>query len=167
MEKSLIKKIKTEEIEKLGVAMKVINSKPFFAIYSCIAISLVLLFVPGLAILGWIILPLALLVLIKIPNQKVISFYEKEMLIHSRKKGDQHQVIEYEHIVEWAVRQGKQGGDYLTVHVVGDEYVNVETFNSSTIFKQLNERIPNKESNKKKNQAMGNTKLTWPWGKKE
>lgn len=167
MENKVIEKINIQSVNQSIKPNKTIKSKPFFAIYSCIVISILLIVTQKIAILGFIILPIALFVLWKIPNKKQLEFYENFLLIYSPKSEDTCEKIEYKNIIEWVVRQGKQGGDSLIFRLEGDVYKQLESFRAVAIVHELNTIMPEKEAHRKKNNEMKNTAFKWPWGGKK
>ncbi|MEG0076533.1 hypothetical protein [Anaerorhabdus sp.] len=167
MENSLIELIDVERVKDLGTPKKTITSKPYFAIISCLVISILLILTKSLAILGLVILPIALLVLWKIPNKKTIEFFDNFLVIYPQSKETECKKIKYDDIIEWIVRQGTQGGDNLILHLTGDEYVQMESFRAVSVVKQFNIIMPEKEANRKKNAEMKTTSFKWPWGGKK
>lgn len=167
MENKSIETIQIQNVNQKEKPKKTIMTKPYFAIYSCITISLLLIISQKIAILGYIILPFALLVLWKVPNKKQLEFYDDYLLIYSEKNKEMCEKIEYKNIVEWVVRQGQQGGDCLIFRLEGNIYKQVESFRAVSIVRELNAIIPEKEANRKKNSEMKNTAFKWPWGGKK
>ncbi|SJZ71347.1 hypothetical protein [Anaerorhabdus furcosa] len=167
MENSLIELMNIEDVKNLGTPVKTITSKPYFAIITCLVISILLILSKSLAILGFIILPISLLVLWKIPNRKTIEFFDTFLIVYPQGKELQCKKINFNDIIEWIVRQGQQSGDILVLHLTGDEYVQMESFRAVSVVRQFNKIMPDKEANRKKNAEMKNTKFKWPWGDKK
>ncbi|MFV0255072.1 MAG: hypothetical protein ACK5G7_02965 [Erysipelotrichaceae bacterium] len=167
MKEILISYLNKNDVEQLGEADLIIFNKPYFAIISCIVISIFLIVTQKVAILGIIILPLALLVLWKIPNRISLTFFEKFLVAYPVKQDDgQYQKIYYADVVDWNLRKGTTGGDVLILHLSNDDYVHIETFKAITVIKKLNIIMPEKELNKKTKREMKHTKFKFPWSKK-
>lgn len=167
MEKEIVEYFNREEADKYGSPDLEIYSKPIVAIYVSIAAAIVLIVTVKVAILGFIILPLALFLLWKAPNNLQLRFYDKFLLLFPYKEDEKCKKINYDDVIEWSMRKGTVGGDILLLHLKDEKYEQIDVFRSIKVVRKLNLVMPDKEANAKNNRKMKNSSFKWPWSKKE
>ena len=168
MEKEIMQILTQEELASLGEPKVKVTSKPTSTLYICIVLGILMIVTKRFWVLGILVLPVSILALIKIPEERRVYLYETFLVMFQNIGQEIILKVDYDDIQEWYIKQGSTTGDFLQLRLSNDQLTQVECFNSGKITKYLNDIMPDKEANKKKVDAINPTpiKFQWPWGKK-
>lgn len=164
MTEELLNQMPIEEVEKLGQPTAQLTTKPYPAIITCLVVSIIMI-PTSLWVLGIIILPISILALWKIPNEKRVEFFNDCFVIYPPKRKDVCQKVRYDEVVQWKVQQGKTSADEFSIELADKKYITTGCFNSVKLYKTMNSIIPEKEASYIRKQNIKNTPLKWPWKK--
>lgn len=156
------------ELPENDKPVKTVSMKPYTSIAVCIIFSIVMIITNFIPIAGWIIIAIAIVVSIKIPNYKIMDAYQDYFVIYQRNDNTYCQLVHWNEVLEWAFKQGKgAGSDMIVVKIKGEEitedeegsedYVFIPCFNSIQMVHCFNKFVPELEAGKKVMAKMKNS----------
>lgn len=140
--------------------LKQVKMKPYTSIIVCVLLAVFLIGVNFIPWAGWIILAIAVLELVLIPDYKILDAYQDYFVVYTRKDNVYCQMVRWDEIERWALKSGKSATDAVVVQIGEDgleEYVFVPSFNSMKLIRVFNKFAGSKEANKQQLAKMKNS----------
>ena len=136
------------EIKPAGQPLRTITYKPYTACYIGTAAGIGMLFLRNwiFIVLGLFFIALALFVLLKIKDRKVLDIYQDGVLIYGLEDSSRGMYLRYGEVAEWSTKSA-QGGSECVYFVLEDgRQIYKDTFQALTAYRQLIKLIPEKET---------------------
>ena len=151
MSRELDNYVKVEELKPEGALLRSYNDKPVIGAIISVGLGAALFLMPYLIvrILGVLLALGGLYVLLIYRSQKVLSFYEKGVMVHKELDESQAIYLPYRQISGWSHKRTNLAVQNVIFMLRNGDYLYAETPDLKPMKKLLRERMPDKEFSEK------------------